>query len=127
MKQRILDEWDNKMIQLFKSNRVDSLEEIKQIWADRCALDIEYVQVRDIFEHLMTLAIDMNLITPDNMLRLIEDARPENQWKFGIIPHAGKNDYYINWLRVISSFLRHTEVKYLSGYESINHGNFITS
>jgi hypothetical protein len=119
MKHRILDEWDVKMIQLFKSKHSDSLEEIKQIWADRCALDIEYVQVRDIFEHLMTLAIDMNLITPNRMLELIDDARPENQWKFGIVPHAGKSDYYINWLRVISSLLRLTEVKLLAGYTCV--------
>lgn len=121
MKQRILDEWDNKLIQLFKSNHCESVEEIKQIWADRCDLDIEYVNTKDIFEHLMTVAIELDLITPAHMLNLVEDARPENQWKFGILPHAGKDDYYINWLRVISSFLRLTEVKYLTGYVPVNH------
>lgn len=116
MKQRILDEWDIKLIQLFKSKHSESLEEIYQIWADRCGMDIEYVNARVVFEHLMGLAIDLNLITPIWMLDMIHDAQPENQWKFGVVPHAGKQDYYINWLRVISSFFRLTEVKNLPGY-----------
>jgi hypothetical protein len=61
---RKLDEYDYRLIHCFKQQK-ESLQDLKQVWADRCALPIDYVQTENITNYLLELAFDLNLITPE--------------------------------------------------------------
>ncbi len=125
-----LDQWQLQLIKYFKSNQTQMTSVCLDIWRERCALPKDYdatgcIQylVGDLLKVIISMHEEntMGFSTGDIMQQLIFDAQPEQQWKF----HRGANlhqtmntSYWENWLWVIASRLRLTEVKYLTDFPS---------
>ena len=114
-----LDEWDFLLIQSFK-NSTATLEQLRRIWARRCALPFNYCHIRDVNNHLMDLAQDIGLFTRCNLGEFVNELDHTHNWKFLC---AGRDylkkdtvDFDLILLSRLDSLFRLTEVKYLSGY-----------
>ncbi len=110
-----LDKWDFRLIKYFKSRPPITVDGIKEIWAERCGIEVEYIKAEYIVDHLLSLTWDLELVNKQKMRQLIIDAHPVNGWKFGLV--RNQDDYWENWLAVLDSFLSLTEVKFLPGYQ----------
>lgn len=119
-----LDEWDCRLISDFKwstSANPTTLESLKAIWAERCDLDIEYVHITDITEHLLDIIFQLNLLDNGYLFReFITSLHPTHNWKFVCRSnHYSKDetDYNLILLSRIDSLLSLTEVDKLNGYK----------
>lgn len=107
-----IDEWDYKLIRLFKSN-VFTINEIEELWGERCGLDIEYVHVEDINSHLLCLANSLNLFADYRLETFVLSLDPQENWKFCL----DKKDFQTVLLSRLISLFRLTEVSKLTGWE----------
>jgi len=124
-----LDKWQIKFIKYFKSNEPQTLDVCLAIWRERCLLPKDY-DTRGCLEYMMRDLMDvfMSMIGKNDregsLCGLIFDAHPDQQWKFrcgaGLNQKYPSDDYHywVNWLWVIASRLRLTEVKYLTDFPS---------
>ena len=119
-----LDEWDCRLISDFKRSTLanpTTVNSLKAIWAERCDLDIEYVHITDITEHLLDIIFQLNLL--DNSYRFrefIHSLHPKDNWKFTCKSNHYSNDetdYDLILLSRIDSLLSLTEVVKLNGYK----------
>lgn len=107
MKEIKLDKWELQLIHAIKQER-DCLTKCREIWAERGALEIQYVNLEFINRCLCDLALEMGLID----VEFIMDLNPSNNWKFG--PMASWNELLFS--RVASLF-RLLEIKHIPGYK----------
>jgi hypothetical protein len=124
-----LDQWQIQLIKYFKSNKDQQLDVCLAIWRERCCLPKDY-DTQGCLEYMVGDLVDvfMSMIGENDregsLRGLIFDAHQDQQWKF----HCGADRnqkypsdgyrYWVNWLWVIASRLRLTEVKYLTDFPS---------
>lgn len=109
-----LDKWDVSFIRLFKSQKgtQDILNRAVQLWAERCAVDENDFHMPHIAEYLADLIDRLNL-TP-KLSYIIREMSPSRDWYWGVPNGAGESARAVC---VMAAWLRHTEVKYLPGYQ----------
>lgn len=131
-KQVKLDEWDYKLIKACKSHVSSSnpLTEntFKEIWAERCDLDIKHVDIKIVCEHLLELAQNLGLFDNNYTFNnFIFDLNKDNNWKFicsgrDYIKNDTK-DFNLILLSRLDSLFSLTKVVMLPGYkEFVNKG-----
>ena len=116
-----IDEWDNQLIAFFKSNNVITLDKIKKIWGKRCGLDLDYVQTKDINEHLLLLAKNLGLFENDYVFKeFIFNLNITENWRFmyNNLKYLNKNtsEFDLILLSRLSSLFALTKVIDLPGY-----------
>jgi hypothetical protein len=120
-----LDSWDIETIQYVKENQKPTLTGIKTIWAERCALDVGYVQFQDIAVHLLRLCERLKLsnlgayLVVDIALRL----SPSKEWELGFnflnnntFFHNENDKYWARVTAVMASVFMNADMKDLPGY-----------
>jgi len=123
MKNKILDEWDCRIIRHFKRSTVKNpidIDTLKGIYSDRCGMDMDYVRLQDITEHLLDLAFELNLL--DNSYRFgefIASLDPKHNWKYVCDVNQYKKDetdFQMILLSRLDSLFSLTNVDKLPGY-----------
>lgn len=112
-----LNDWDYKLIHLCKS-RAPKIEDFKSFWAERCALNIDYVNVVDICDNLIEIVDECGVKNDRyscSLFEIIKNLSPGDQWKYGL--KRDKNNYWENVLAVMVSKIQNLEIKYIPGYE----------
>jgi len=118
-----LDEWDFAVIYYIKRSQNRTIEDVKNIWRERCGLDEDYpISAQDLVNHFLPIVLKIgeeNRSLNYSALSIIEDASPENIWKCHnmIEGETDQNEAYFGRIfSVICSRLRLCEVKYLPGF-----------
>ncbi len=124
-----LTAWDHRVIFYVKQDKHPTIKGVKEIWAERCAVDIELIHAQDIIVEFLPILQHLFIKSGGNMrydqLEFIKDCAPNNHWKFRSFLDEIAHDrvmftdtdfYYYSVLAVILSRLRHTETKYLEGF-----------
>lgn len=107
MKEIKLDKWELQLIRAIKQEE-DFLTKCREIWAERCALEWQYVSLEYINRALCDLALEMNLID----VQFILDLNPAHNWKF-----SNKNETFQEILfSRLASLFRLLEIKDIPGY-----------
>jgi hypothetical protein len=106
-----IDKWDKQMILLCKGHFDVAGEDIlitglNVIFADRCQLHMKFIQLSDIWPWMLEIA---EFGTYNIMLRVLTDLHPDAVWKFGL--DKKEYDYDVVLIKVLATFIRHTEVK----------------
>jgi len=126
-----LDEWDCKMIHLFKSTNSENhitIEKVKQIWADRCGMGIEFMDLALINAHFLELANDLGIFAKSSykFVEFIYSLRPEENWKYTCIANRflkkETTDFNLILLSRLDSLFSHTLVVDLPGYAEYIRG-----
>lgn len=103
----IPSKWQLEMIRAVK--RVDDEKtECRKIWAERCGIEFQEVELYYINRNLCDLALDMGLIDA----KFIFDLNPELNWKFD---NKNQNFQEILFSRLASLF-RLLDIKDIPGY-----------
>jgi hypothetical protein len=115
-----LDKWDCEVIRLFKSCKSLSTVDFKVIWAERCNVEFDYVKLSDIVEHMLKLAVSLNLLTVDNGHKFIlslDSAHNSNYTagENGYLSHDTK-DFNLILLSRLEALFSFTEADKLPGY-----------
>jgi hypothetical protein len=118
-----LDEWDLAIIYYIKRSQNRTIEDVKNIWRERCYLPEEYtVSAQDLVNHFLPIALKIgeeNRNSTYSVLSIVEEASPENVWKCQNMIEGEKDQseiYFGRIFSVICSRLRLCEVKYLPGF-----------
>ncbi len=106
------DKWQLKLIHAIK-READTLLECRKIWAERCALSLEHVEIRHINRNLFELSYEMGLIDANFIFTL----DPEDDWKFGFKRKSSFDE--ILFSRLCSLFYL-LEVKKIPGYKELD-------
>ena len=119
-----LDNWDFAVIYYLKQGENRNIIPIKEIWAERCMMEIEYVHMWDLVDHFLPIVLSLG--EPNNSYysatRIIHDASPANKWQFCDMGEENNDkspvvEYYNNIFSVICSSLRLCDPKYLGGFD----------
>lgn len=127
MKENItLDQWDYKVIRLFKNWGVSAenpltLVRLKEIWAERNGLETEDVPTSYITEHFLGLARGLDLFGNDYRFnRFILDLDKQNNYKFTCSSNGyltkDTDDFQLILLSRLDSLFSLTEVSELPGH-----------
>jgi len=116
-----LDEWDCKLIKLFKNQNDITEESIKELWAEACEFEIKYVSISEIASHLLDLAREIGLFNNSYRFKsFIFDLNKENNWKYVCLgrPYIQREteDFNLILLSRLDSLFRNTNVDDLPGY-----------
>jgi hypothetical protein len=132
MKENItLDEWDCRVIHLFKNWDVSpenplTLVRLKEIWAERNGLEIEDVPIDYITEHFLGLARNLDLFNNDYRFnQFILDLDKKNNYKFLCSSNGyltkDTDDFQLILLSRLDSLFSLTEVSNLPGYKEFSN------
>jgi len=114
-KKTTLDQWDFKLIQSLKTN-APMISNLQAILAERNAVKPEDIELVDLMNYLLDIVESFCKENDRDLFKLIIDSCNENQWKFNDLGLNKEKSTIKNWLRVLASRIRLTEVKYLPGY-----------
>ena len=90
------------------------INKLREVWAERCSIDIKYVLNCSIAFHLIDIAEEIYLRHRPNNLSsasIVVELSPANDWKY---KDCGDN-FWDRVLLVYASALCHTEVDYIDG------------
>ena len=118
-----LDKWDYQLILTFKRySDNNEASRAKDIWAERCALDHEFISFQDIVSHLEQTRADLYRIHPlwrFQTAHILEESAPRNDWKYPEVKSdSGEEAYWERLLLTYASIFRHTESKYFEGLDN---------
>lgn len=105
-----LDKWDIALIRLLKGERFPTFLDLRQLWAERNLIEIEFVSIAHVTEHMAVLVEQFN---PRSITSLIYNTQPSRMWQYG---SEGMTDHWEIWATVLGHHLRMTEVVKLPGY-----------
>lgn len=105
-----LDKWDVRLIQMLKNERLPTFLELRELWAERCALELRFSQLAYVVEHMAMLVDTFN---PRPTSSLIYNTQPSRLWQYGA---ENVTDHWEIWAIVLGHHLRMTEVAKLPGY-----------
>jgi hypothetical protein len=119
-----LDNWDFAVIYYVKQEPKQTIAGIREIWAERCMLEVEDITTQCLVEHFYPIILSLSEITKNlthTAESIIVDAAPCNKWQFREmdVQNDGADvtiEYFNNIFRVICSRLRLCDVKYLDGF-----------
>ena len=125
-----LDKWECAVIRAFKHGTSDNpltINQLLEIWSERCGMDVEYVHLEYITEHMFEVARKLNLFDEydGKLLNFIQSLNPKENWKYvcRANPHKkDENDFDMILLSRLDSLFSLTEVSKLNGYV-----NYLTS
>lgn len=116
----ILDQYDYRLIQLFKSCKPYTENDVKQIWAERCGTGVEFAQLEFINHHLTLLAYNLNLFSNEDIFTdFIYSLSPKQNWCYVTeksLLRIHTQDFNIILLSRLASLFSLTKVKDLPGY-----------
>lgn len=90
-----LDEWDLAVIYYLKQSQNRTIEDVKNIWRERCDLPEGYtVSAQDLVNHFLPIVLKIgeeNRSLNYSALSIVEGASPENVWKCHDVNHPRIN------------------------------------
>lgn len=116
---KVMDEWDIKLIKLIKHNHQLTLNDLMVFWCERCEIDIEYVYSTDILDGLVEIVEKLGIL---NLQQFVLDILMENRWKFSLgeikkVTPLNVNELMVeNMIWVLCSRIRLTEVSKIPNY-----------
>lgn len=102
-----MDKWDILIIRHLKSFN-QGYKHLQNIWSHRCALEMNYVRMADITEHLVNLVEEFKLTNLKNFLRLLKDSEQGHLVNYG--------DYDNHVFNACCSLLTNARTDQLVGY-----------
>jgi len=120
----ILNEWDFKIIKLFKScNYTNPLttDKIIFVWGERCWMDTVDVNIEHVCNHFLLLAQKLGLFNVEyNLSQFIFDLRKTSNWKYVSLSNhyldIETDDFNLILLSRLDSLFSLTDVVKLPGY-----------
>lgn len=120
MKQNVLDEWDCRLIRLFKRAESTNPDEVLKVWRERCNLPEGCGHLNDVNRHLIVLAHKLNLFQERfRFEQFIFSLQPEENWKYVTNVSALKKDttdFNLILLSRLESLFAFAESNRLPGY-----------
>jgi hypothetical protein len=124
-----LTQWDHSVIYYLKRHERRTITDIKNIWRERCGLDIDYpISSGDLINHFLPIVLkigELSKSTKYSATSIIIDAALDDAWMFHDMVSGTDEDsdspdvtdiYYNRIFTVICSRLRLCDVKYLPGF-----------
>ena len=116
-----IDEWDFKIINIFKSHIGETaliIDKIKKIWGERCALDPDYVRVSDINDRLIKIVYYSDVLNDERkFIDFINNFSEKNNWKFRHAYNKDNPDFDLMLLSRLDSLLSLARIDEIPGYE----------
>lgn len=119
----VLSEWDIKIIRYMKHKSGSvSFEELRELWAERCAVDKEYVKLADIAQHLSEIIFNLKLIKSANQFSFFLMQMADKPWLRSICPGLPEHGWnYIEHLTAeCMSILVQANVSDLPGWKPLD-------
>ncbi len=126
-----LDKYDLEIIHTLKRANPPSLDNLYNWWSNRCELDMEYVHMEYLVDHLFSIA---QIICPRKLDSIVHDSLPSQTWKYHslldgitveladkLIKEKAHNEadyaHNLSFARVLVSHIRLTMVKDIPGFD----------
>lgn len=115
-----LDEWDIKLIAYLKENGATSIRGMREIWAERCEMDVGFIHIAYVVSRMAEIVEACNPMTLNDF---INASCPSRKWQYGMY---GESDPKLStdglhWemaAQVLASRIKLTEHKKLPGYKA---------
>jgi len=119
-----LDRWDCLLIDNFKSFDRCNIPAIKGIWSKRCGIHHEFVNLVNINEHLIEVAVKIELLNQENLADFMYKLQPNCNWRYTCdsMPWILKDETDFNKIMLsrLASLFACAKISNLPGY-SKNH------
>ena len=115
-----LDSFDLQLITHFKRDEW-TIDSVKQIWAKRCAIDVEYVHLENINHRLLELVNQLQLLKNDyTFIEFVNSLDPAKNWRYAP-PNESVKDFHSILFTRLACLLTNTETRKIPGLYTYIH------
>ena len=117
-----LDKWECAIIRAFKRGTPENpltINMLLEIWGERCCMDVKYIDLNYITEHMFEVARKLGLLD-DILYSFVNSLNPKENWKYVCRANPYKkdeNDFDMILLSRLDSLFSLATIKELNGYE----------
>lgn len=106
-----LDQYQLELVRLVKTSRENRYQDLREWWARRCGIELQYVRDQYIVENMLEI---VKLVeSPVRLVELVQDAHPENRWRYR---EEFPDNYWGHWMASLTSRIRLYMIKDIPGW-----------